>query len=303
MFQDALFLPERNWRVRAAALPIAALVHAIALTLLITVPLMRVRELPRVDVSDILVVPALPTTPLPPPKARSGNPGARIKARRAVVAAGEAWRFAPVVIPEGIVEEGFGAGGSDFGIPGGVDYGTGEGIAADLLGANLYELVGKPVEPVLRAVGEVKPPRLVRRIEPAYPELARQARAEGIVILEATTDIYGRVAAVRVLRSLPLLDAAAIDAVRQWVYEPLLINGRPRPVTFTVTVTFVLSEMTGKCVWGHVLLYVSPFIWREKMQGIEPSRSCPRDLTEKPVSFNLIEPLSQRSSVGRAADS
>jgi|SRR5665647_538533 len=242
MFQDALFLPERNWRVKAAALPLAALVHAIALTLLITVPLMRVRELPQVDVSDILVVPALPTTPLPPPKARSGNPGARIKARRAVVASGEAWRFAPVVIPEGIVEEGFGAGGSDFGIPGGVDYGTGEGIAADLLGADLYQLVGKPVEPVLRAVGEVKPPRLVRRIEPAYPELARQAHAEGVVILEATTDIYGRVAAVRVLRSLPLLDAAAIDAVRQWVYEPLLVNGRPRPVTFTVTVTFVLQR-------------------------------------------------------------
>ncbi|MGZ5468384.1 MAG: hypothetical protein ACXW2H_04460, partial [Candidatus Aminicenantales bacterium] len=106
MFQDALFLPERNWRVKAAALHLAAFVHAIALTLLITVPLMRVRELPQVDVSDILVVPALPTTPLPPPKARSGNPGARIKARRAVVASGEAWRFAPVVIPEGIVEEG-----------------------------------------------------------------------------------------------------------------------------------------------------------------------------------------------------
>ena len=242
MFQDALFLPERDWRRKAAALPLAALVHAIALTLLITVPLMRVRDLPQVDVSDILVVPALPTTLLPPPKARTGNPGARIKAHRAVMAPGEAWRFAPVVIPDGIVEEGLGEGGSDSGIPGGVDYGTGEGIAADLLGANLYDLVGKPVEAPLLAVGEVKPPRLVRRIEPAYPELARQARTEGVVILEATTDIYGRVAAVRVLRSIALLDAAAVEAVRQWVYEPLLVNGRPRPVTFTVTVTFVLKK-------------------------------------------------------------
>ena len=138
MFQDALFLPEKNWRVRAAALPAAALIHAIALTLLVTVPLMRVRDLPQVDVSDVLVAPALPTTPLPPPKARTGNPGARIKARRAVVASGEAWRLAPVVIPDGIVEEGFGAGGSVSGIPGGVDYGEGEGIAADLLGADLY---------------------------------------------------------------------------------------------------------------------------------------------------------------------
>jgi protein TonB len=242
MFQDALFLPEKNWRARAAALPLAALIHAIALTLLVTVPLMRVRNLPQVDVSDVLVAPALPTTPLPPPKARTGNPGARIKARRAVVAAGEAWRFAPVAIPEGIVEEGLGAGGSENGIPGGVDYGAGEGIAANLLGADLYGLVGKPAEPPVAAVGEVKPPRLVRRVEPVYPDIAVQSRVEGIVILEATTDIYGRVTAVRVLRSIGLLDASAIDAVRQWVYEPLLVNGRPRPVTFTVTVTFVLKK-------------------------------------------------------------
>jgi protein TonB len=66
-------------------------------------------------------------------------------------------------------------------------------------------------------------------------------RTQGTVILEATTDIYGRVVGVRVLRSLALLDAAAVEAVRQWVYEPLLLNGRPRPVTFTVTVRFVLK--------------------------------------------------------------
>jgi protein TonB len=105
----------------------------------------------------------------------------------------------------------------------------------------LYRLVGEPVEPVVRVAGDVKPPRLVRRIEPDYPEIARQARVEGVVILEATTDVYGRVTGVRVLRSLPLLDSAAVDAVRQWVYEPMVINGRPRPVTFTVTVRFVLK--------------------------------------------------------------
>jgi TonB family protein len=46
---------------------------------------------------------------------------------------------------------------------------------------------------------------------------------------------------MRVLRSIPLLDAAAVEAVRQWVYEPMVVNGRPRPVTFTVTVRFVLK--------------------------------------------------------------
>jgi protein TonB len=63
----------------------------------------------------------------------------------------------------------------------------------------------------------------------------------GVVIFEATTDVYGRVIGVKVLRSIPLLDQAAVDAVRQWVYEPMVINGRPRPVVFTVTVTFQLK--------------------------------------------------------------
>jgi protein TonB len=74
-----------------------------------------------------------------------------------------------------------------------------------------------------------------------YPEIARQARVEGVVIVEATTDIYGRVLNVKVLKSIPLLDQSAVDAVRQWVYEPMVINGRPRGVIFVVTVTFKLK--------------------------------------------------------------
>ena len=76
---------------------------------------------------------------------------------------------------------------------------------------------------------------------PIYPEIARQARMEGVVIIEATTDVYGRVIGWKVLRSIPLLDQSAIDAVRQWVYEPMIINGRPRGVIFSVTVYFELK--------------------------------------------------------------
>jgi protein TonB len=241
MLQDALFVPERHWKDKAAAMPAAALIHAVALALLLTLPLLQVGELPEVDVSNVIVVPALPATPLPPPKARSGNPGARLKARAAHVAAAT-WRVAPVDIPVGIIEEEFGSEGAEFGIPGGVDYGLGGGgLPANLLGEALYGLIGD-VEPVVHAVGEARAPRLVRRVEPEYPEIAQKARVEGTVILEATTDIYGRVTAVRVLRSAPLLDDAAIAAVRQWIYEPLMVNGRPRPVTFTVTVRFVLQK-------------------------------------------------------------
>ncbi len=74
-----------------------------------------------------------------------------------------------------------------------------------------------------------------------YPDIAREARVDGIVIIEAQTDIYGRVQQVKILRSIPLLDQAATDAVRQWVYEPMVINGRPRGVIFTVTVRFTLK--------------------------------------------------------------
>jgi protein TonB len=64
---------------------------------------------------------------------------------------------------------------------------------------------------------------------------------QGVVILEAVVDREGSVEDVRVLRSIPLLDRAAIDAVRQWRYSPLLLNGRPERFVLTVTVSFSLS--------------------------------------------------------------
>ena len=90
----------------------------------------------------------------------------------------------------------------------------------------------------VRAVGDIKPPKLIKRVDPVYPEEAKKAGIEGVVIVEATTGIYGRVQNVKILRSIPALDQAALDAVYQWVYEPALINGKPRGVIFTVTVTF-----------------------------------------------------------------
>ena len=92
--------------------------------------------------------------------------------------------------------------------------------------------------PAVRATGQISPPRLLKRVEPFYPEEARKGRIKGVVILELTTDIYGRVQKVKVLRSIPLLDQAAIDAARQWVYEPAIVEGKPRGVIFTVTVNF-----------------------------------------------------------------
>jgi TonB family protein len=82
-------------------------------------------------------------------------------------------------------------------------------------------------------------PRKIRDIAPIYPAAARQARVSGIVILQLQLDVYGSVTDVRVLRSIPLLDAAAIEAVKQWQYEPMMINGKATPTSLTVTVPFV----------------------------------------------------------------
>jgi len=114
------------------------------------------------------------------------------------------------------------------------------GVLGGVVGGILGGVVGE-VEAPIRAVGSIKAPQLITRVDPIYPEIARQARVEGIVIIEATTDKYGRVANMKVLRSIPLLDQAAKDAVAQWVYEPMVINGRPRGVIFTVTVIFKLK--------------------------------------------------------------
>jgi TonB family protein len=97
-----------------------------------------------------------------------------------------------------------------------------------------------PPQP-MRVGGEVREPRRLKAVKPTYPAIARQARVQGIVILECTISAQGRVADVRVLRSIPLLDQAAIDAVKQWEYEPTLLNGVPVPVIMTVTVNFTLK--------------------------------------------------------------
>jgi TonB family protein len=108
----------------------------------------------------------------------------------------------------------------------------------------------------VRCVGEINPPRLVKKVNPVYPEKARQARVEGIVILGTRTDTQGRVSRVMIYRSqTPLLDAAAIDAVKQWVYEPLIVDERPVEAVFTTTVRFKLkpeNTETAEVVEGIV---------------------------------------------------
>lgn len=94
----------------------------------------------------------------------------------------------------------------------------------------------------VRVGGNVKAPVQISKVAPVYPLIAQSARVQGIVILEALIGADGRVNDARVLRSVPLLDQAALDSVKQWQYAPTLLNGVPVPVAMTVTVSFTLPE-------------------------------------------------------------
>ena len=93
---------------------------------------------------------------------------------------------------------------------------------------------------VYRVGGDIRPPQKIRDVAPRYPSIAQASRVEGIVILEALISEDGSVQNVKVLRGKPLLDQAAVDAVRQWLFTKPLLNGEPVPVVMTVTVSFSL---------------------------------------------------------------
>jgi protein TonB len=95
----------------------------------------------------------------------------------------------------------------------------------------------RALDPV-RIGGGIMPPVKIRDVKPVYPPLARQAGVQGVVIIEALIDSEGAVAEARVLRSIPLLDEAALNAVREWHFAPTILDGSPRAVIMTVTVSF-----------------------------------------------------------------
>jgi protein TonB len=97
-----------------------------------------------------------------------------------------------------------------------------------------------PTAAPIRLHSGIDPPRKLVDVPPAYSEVARQIRREGVVIVEVVIDERGEVASVRVLRSVGLLDDAALEAVRRWRFAPARLNGSPIPIVMTVTVVFKL---------------------------------------------------------------
>jgi protein TonB len=89
-----------------------------------------------------------------------------------------------------------------------------------------------------RVGGAVRAPTKLVDVKPVYPDDARRANVQGVVIIEIVIDTEGRVRDARILRSIPLLDDAALEAVRQWEFTPTAMDGVPVPLAMTVTVNF-----------------------------------------------------------------
>src|SRR5262245_26787508 len=98
-----------------------------------------------------------------------------------------------------------------------------------------------PVNGPVRVGGDIKEPKKIKDVKPIYPSIAQQSGVQGVVILEVIIGHDGNVREARVLRSVALLDEAAVEAVRQWQFTPTLLNNQPVEVVMTVTVNFTLG--------------------------------------------------------------
>lgn len=213
-------------------------VHAVALLAVVIVPLLSDDRLPEAaaEVQAFFAAPLEIAAPPPPPPPPSP---ARVAPREAVRPAPATAFTAPVEVPTEIVPE----AGLDLGLDGGVAGGVEGGVPGGVVGGVVGGLPDAPPPPPVRPVrvgGVVKEPTRVKYVPPVYPNLAVTGRIEGTVVLECVVDLRGRVQKAEVLRSVPLLDDAALEAVKQWIYSPTLIDGVPVPVIMTVTVNFRL---------------------------------------------------------------
>ncbi len=234
------------WK-RFSMLLISIGAHTLAILALIILPLLFLNV--RGDLLAWVIASPLAPPPAPPPQLPpSGRPAApqrEVTHITQFIPPVETPRGLPPAPDEPASTGSTGVPGFSFpGIPGAPFGPTGPG------GPNigLPVSVGAPLPPppppahreAVRKGGDVLASKLVRKVEPVYPNLAKLAHVQGVVILQVTVDEEGNVSDIRVLRGHPLLEEAAVQAVQQWKYSPTFLNGEPVPVTAAVTVIFSL---------------------------------------------------------------
>jgi len=230
--RPSITVGSRKWYT----LPCSVLIHAVVAAAVIIAPLMAadVLPVPPAMMAFIAASPAPPPPPPPPPPAQAAAPKALVDMTRAV----------PVEAPSGIKPDSGLVIAPDASLPGAVEGGVPDGVA----GSGLILLPEPPPPPPptprapVRPGGDLRPPTRIKDVQPVYPAIAQSARVQGVVIVEAIIGTDGKVRDARVLRSIPLLDQAAVDAVRQWEYTPSRLIGVSVPVIITVTVNFILRQ-------------------------------------------------------------
>jgi protein TonB len=246
------FAGKRVWNTCLGFTGEALLVACAALAPLVSPP-----ALPH---SQAIMAWLLPTVPGPkgtPPAAGNAAKARPVRPPLERLQSEPGGLFAPVVIPAKaaiIVDEPLAASG--YGVPGGVEIGERFGVPGGIP-KGIPDLA--PPAPVVEAPpapavnpppvapkqvmvgGRVKMARLIHQVEPLYPLLARQMRASGVVELVGIIGTNGRIRELKLLSGSPLLAHAALEAVRQWIYEPTLLNGEPVELIATISVIFRLN--------------------------------------------------------------
>jgi periplasmic protein TonB len=223
---------------------LSAIVQGAIVVVFVLIPLIYTEALPKQLLTTFLVAPAPPPPPPPPAAAapRIVKPIARI------IQAGK--MMAPTVIPkkvEMIKEEEMppdvGAVGVVGGVPGGIAGGSAGGVLGGIIGGTGGGMPPppKPTQQRVRIGGNVQAAKMVRQIQPMYPQIAKTAHVQGTVILHAIIAKDGSVQELQYISGPALLMRSAMDAVRQWKYQPTLLNGEPVEVDTTISVVFTLS--------------------------------------------------------------
>src|SRR5579863_10218063 len=241
MFEDSLLESGGRLRTKRGMTTTISFVLQICLVgVLVLIPLLYTEALPKQQLMTFLVAPPPPPPPPPPPAA---VPQRVVKVVQTDIINGEL--RTPTKIPkkvEMIKEEEapppvMASAGVVGGVPGGVPGGQMGGVISSTPVA-----VPKVATPQRVRVSQgVSQGLLIHRVQPMYPPLARQARIQGTVVLQAEISKDGSIENLRLISGHPMLAPSAIEAVRQWRYKPYFLNGEPVAVETQITVNFTLA--------------------------------------------------------------
>jgi len=243
MFEDSLI--ESGGRLstkRGLTTTVSFLLQMLLLGVLVLIPLLFTEALPKTQLMTFLVAPPPPPPPPPPPAAA---PVKVVKQVQTDIINGQL--RTPTKIPEKVqmIKEEEApppvmSSGVVGGVPGGVPGGQMGGVIGGII--NSAAIVPKVATPQRVRVSQgVTQGLLIRKIQPAYPPLARQARIQGTVLLQAEISKEGTIENLRLISGHPMLAPAAIEAVKQWRYKPYILNGEPVEVETQITVNFTLA--------------------------------------------------------------